>query len=320
MKKLFLLLTAAIACSLGIMAQESRVATLQHGTNITAYYGADALGAAHYNAVDGDVITLSAGEFKGLTFNKALTIRGEGWEKTIISSGCTFNIPNGSAYTLYLEGLRMNGDNYFNGTDDTEKVVISKCLHIDLNNGRDISFNKCNATIVQSNIQINRIIANNASNVTCVNSILYRLYGQSQGRFDVQNCILTNTNNSWPHEINLSSIKNSIICCVQSLNETNTSSHCLVKEGSSGFANSWYIQINPDQFDTEAISWTDLFSNEYQLTEDAAATYLGTDGTQVGIYGGMYPYETTPDYPLVKRLDVIGSHKDGKLNIKINVE
>ena len=137
------------------------------------------------------------------------------------------------------------------------------------------------------------------------------------GKFDVQNCVIVQSPN-----VKYSSIKNSIIYTVTALDGTNVTSNCLVKEGSSGFADSWYIrtEAEPDPWNENPIVWENLFTSTYQLTEDAAATYLGTDGTQVGIYGGTYPYETTPDYPLVKRLDVIGSHKDGKLNVKINVE
>ncbi|MBR4516109.1 MAG: hypothetical protein IKO60_01810 [Bacteroidaceae bacterium] len=311
MKRIFLSLIAAIAFGVGAMAQDSRVATLQHGTNITAFYGDDALGAAHYNAVDGDIITLSAGEFKGVTINKALTIRGEGRNKTFITSDCTFNIPNGSAYALSIEGMKLNGSASFKGTDGTEKVIVSKCWIYSSS-----EFSKCNATCINSEFPA---YANSGSNVTCVNSVMYRLTCINDGRFDVQNSFLNNSNASY-YSLKLSSIKNTIINAVFTLDGTNTSSHCLVKEGCSGFADSWYIQINPNEYDTEAVSWNDLFSSGWHLTEDAAATYLGTDGTQVGIYGGMYPYDTTPDYPLVKRLDVIGSHKDGKLNVKINVE
>lgn len=301
------MLVTAIAFGVGAIAQESRVATLQHGSGIQAFYGENALSEAHEAAVDGDVITLSSGNFKGCDINKAITIRGEGMDKTYIT-GSTFNIPNGSVYTLLLEGLRYTGNLTFRGTDGTEKVIVSKCFLNSIN----VYFNRCNATVVQSKILPTAFAATfgtyaqNASNVTCVNSILYHLLCQT-GRFDVQNCVLTSID--YAHNFNQSSIKNSIICCSQSLDGTNTSSHCLVKEGSSGFADSWFVN-----------SMDDIFTDNYHLTESAAATYIGTDGTEIGIYGGMYPYDVTPDYPLVKRLDVIGSHKDGKLNVKINVE
>ncbi len=323
MKKLFLSLIAAIAFGAGAMAQESRVATLQHGTNLRAYYGPNALVEAHNGAVDGDVITLSADEFNKCDITKAITIRGAGINKTVINCGdnsITFTIPHGSAYSLKLEGLSVNiSEIYsvkFNGTDGTEMVVISKCQF----GGYSIAFTKCNAVVVQSFLGgRNGAEAGANSNVTCVNSILKGMIYSGTGKFDVQNCVIIQSPN-----VKYSSIKNSIIYAVTSLGDTNTTSNCLVKEGSSGFADSWYVKTTyepgPWDEDPAPVLWGELFSGTYRLTEDAAATYLGTDGTQVGIYGGMYPYDTTPDYPLVNRLDVIGSHNDGKLNVKINVE
>ena len=306
------------------MAQDGRVATLQHGSNIRAYYGPNALAEAHDGAVDGDIITLSADEFNKCNITKAITIRGAGIDKTVItgSGSITFTIPHESAYSLKLEGLTVN-TNYnggtsainFNGSDGTEMVVISKCYFRGYSGA---NFSKCNTVAVQSNID-NTTTAQANSNVTCVNTKLKNMNYSNTGKFDVQNCVITGTTN-----VKYSSIKNSIIHTVTTLDETNVTSNCLVKEGSSGFANSWYVktEAEPDPWneDPDPVLWEKLFASTYQLTEEAAATYLGTDGTQVGIYGGTYPYETTPDYPLVKRLDVIGSHKDGKLNVKINVE
>lgn len=326
MKRIFLSLIAAIACGVGVMAQDGRVATLQHGSNIRAYYGPDALAQAHDGAVDGDIITLSADEFNKCNITKAITIRGAGMDKTVITgSGVTFTIPHESAYSLKLEGLSLNmtgGSSIsFNGTDGTEMVVISKCY---LGAGWGTSFTKCNAVVVQSflnawNSGDYGVTAKANANVTCINSKLRDMDYSDSGKFDVQNCVIVQSPN-----VKYSSIKNSIIHTVTTLNETNVTSNCLVKEGSSGFANSWYVktEAEPDPWneDPDPVLWEKLFTGTYQLTEEAAATYLGTDGTQVGIYGGTYPYETTPDYPLVKRLDVIGSHKDGKLNVKINVE
>ena len=326
MKRIFLSLIAAIAFGVGAMAQDGRVATLQHGSNIRAYYGPDALAEAHDGAVDGDIITLSADEFNKCNITKAITIRGAGMDKTVITgSGVTFTIPHESAYSLKLEGLSVNmtaGNSIsFNGTDGTEMVVISKCY---LGAYYGTSFTKCNAVVVQSFLNAwysgdSGVTAKANANVTCINSKLRDMDYSDTGKFDVQNCVIIQSPN-----VKYSSIKNSIIHTVTTLDETNITSNCLVKNGSSGFANSWYVktEAEPDPWneDPDPVLWENLFTGTYQLTEEAAATYLGTDGTQVGIYGGTYPYETTPDYPLVKRLDVIGSHKDGKLNVKINVE
>ena len=318
------------------MAQEGRVATLQHGTNIRAYYGPDALVEAHNGAVDGDVITLSSGEFNCGKITKAITIRGEGMTNTTIIPNYEdmITLPKGSSLALTFEGLScrysapVSGRSFnIKGTDGTEKIVISKCFfNLSSGTGR-LFFEKCQGNVIQSKIDC-RIYAYTGANVVCINCVLNNIWcdnssSANDGTFDVQNCFIFNSSTGI-NSIYNSSIKNSIICPVLTLDNTNKTSHCLVKDGSSGFADSWYVKTTyepgPWDEDPAPVLWGELFSGTYRLTEDAAATYLGTDGTQVGIYGGMYPYDTTPDYPLVKRLDVIGSHNDGKLNVKINVE
>ena len=315
MKRIFVFLITALTCGLGVMAQENLVATLQHGSDIQAFYGANALSEAHEAAVEGDVITLSAGEFNGCNINKAVTVRGEGADKTYLNSYdlyCT--IPQGSKHTLSFEGLRIKTahSTEIKGSTGAEKVVISKCRFI-LGN-QPFYFYTCNATLIQSDLRSeSSVTADSRSNVTCLNSIFYRLgtsnHGNNDGRFDVQNCIMI-----WPptysYTFTHSSIKNTIILNGTDfyLDSTCTSSHCLVKN-TSGFSDSWTVS-----------SMDGIFTNDYHLSANAAATYIGTDGTQIGIYGGMYPFDLTPSYPLVKKLDVTGSHKNGKLNVKINVE
>lgn len=305
------------------MAQDSRVATLQHGTNIKAYYGPDALTEAHKGAVDGDVITLSAGQFNFTGVSKAITIRGEGMAKTELksSSGSIYvSVPQESSYTLALEGLAVElPSNYsltFSGVSGNEQLLISKCK---IFSGTGIYLSSCNTVIMQSAITQSLKLRSNA-NMVGINSIFYSIVSDP-GRADLQNCYL----GSGTFRVTYSSVKNCIISGVCSLDNTNTTSHCLVKEGSEGFADSWYIKTvapDPSPWDEPdaVVLWDNLFTSNYHLTEEAAQTYLGTDGSQVGIDGGMYPYDTTPDYPVVKSLDVIGSHKDGKLNIQINVE
>ena len=333
MKKIYLSFIA-IAFGIGAMAQDSQVATLQHGPYIRAYYGVDGLTSAHTDASDGDVITLAAGEYKGTPITKAVTIRGEGANKTtVIGDEMTFTIPQGSSHTLMLEGLSISNRKYImstpfeeindyniyiTGTNGTEKAVVSKCK---VGGQSSFTFAKCNATVIQTEIT-NGGISSNSSSVTCINSIVAKKLDSSNAtsRFDVQNCVIGETLN-----VQYSSVKNTIVCGVCSIDEnTNTSSHCLLKEGSNGFSDSWYLKevAEPDPWGEHpsVITWSELFEDGYHLTENASAAYLGTDGTQVGIYGGMYPYDMTPDYPMVKKLDVMGTYEDGKLNVKINVE
>ena len=324
MKKLFLSLVSAIALGLGAMAQDSRVATLQHGANFRTYYGTDAFISAHNDAADGDVITLTAGEFNACNVSKAITVRGVGMNMTVLKKGdMSFSIPQDCLYSLCFEGLTLDENGgyssrarvNFNSEGGSATTVISEC---NIKSSYRIGFSNCNALIINSILQAETQGWGNSS-VTCINSKLTSLEGRT---FDVNNCVINGKAN-----VTNSIIKNSIVCDVSTLDNTNTTSNCLVKEGSSGFANSWYVKtepdVNPDPWgeDPETpVLWADLFGEDYHLTEAAAKTYLGTDGTQVGIYGGAYPYDETPDYPLVKNLEVKGIHENGKLQVKINVE
>ena len=328
MKRIIITFIAAIAFAAGAMAeQDNRVVTCQHGSTIRAYYGADAFKSAVADAANGDIITLTAGEFNGCDVNKAVTIRGEGWKKTIIKSVGSFNIPQGSEYALYLEGINLDGSiNNFNGNDGSEKVVISKCR---IYRGNSLGFNKCTATIMQSILRASSysLYAGEYATVTCLNSQLlddlstsyYASYGpERNGHWYISNCAI------WGNVkgVHCSTIKNSTFRVACSLEEeTNTSSHCLVPEGSSGFFNSYYVKPEADPWDENDLAWNNIFGEWWEITNDnAKATYLGTDGTQVGVYGGTYPWNTTPDLPTVKWLDVTESYKNGKLNVQINVE
>ena len=57
----------------------------------------------------------------------------------------------------------------------------------------------------------------------------------------------------------------------------------------------------------------------YELTDEAAATYLGDDGTQVGIYGGDNPFNTTLSYPQFTKANVAKKAVDGKLSVNIEL-
>ena len=56
------------------------------------------------------------------------------------------------------------------------------------------------------------------------------------------------------------------------------------------------------------------------LTDEAKATYLGTDGTPVGMYGGPMPFDLTPTYPQITKMNVASkTTADGKLSVDIEL-
>ena len=58
----------------------------------------------------------------------------------------------------------------------------------------------------------------------------------------------------------------------------------------------------------------------FELTDDAKTTLKGIDGTQVGIYGGVMPFSSTPTNPQITKCNVAAkSTADGKLSVDITV-
>ena len=56
------------------------------------------------------------------------------------------------------------------------------------------------------------------------------------------------------------------------------------------------------------------------LTEEAKGKYLGTDGTPIGMYGGIMPFNMIPSYPRITKMNVANkTTADGKLSVEIEV-
>ena len=74
------------------------------------------------------------------------------------------------------------------------------------------------------------------------------------------------------------------------------------------------------------VNSSDIFSSEeghqwYELTPEAQETYLGTDGTQVGFYGGNYPRVYKVQYPVITSFSSdVQTSKEGILNINVEVD
>lgn len=59
----------------------------------------------------------------------------------------------------------------------------------------------------------------------------------------------------------------------------------------------------------------------FELTDAAKEAYIGTDGTQIGMQGGNYPYTTTVQYPIITKFNSDSqTNKAGKLNIEVEVD
>lgn len=70
--------------------------------------------------------------------------------------------------------------------------------------------------------------------------------------------------------------------------------------------------------DLEALYKEDSF---YELTDEAAALYLGDDGTQIGIYGGDSPWDIEPSNPQISKVTVpLKPDVNGILPIQVEIK
>ena len=76
------------------------------------------------------------------------------------------------------------------------------------------------------------------------------------------------------------------------------------------------------KFDETFKTFTGAYSDEetFELTDAAKAKFLGTDGKEVGLYGGPIPFNLNLSYPLIKTMTVDEqTDADGKLGVTIEV-
>lgn len=340
MKKLFLSLIVTALGALGCLAQTNLVATLSHGSSIQEFYGATALSEAYTVAENGDVITLSSGTFNSITLEKAITLRGSGMcemevgavEPTYLMGDFTINVPSETANYLTLENLQFNNDLRVNG-ENLSSVTFAKCYFT-----HNVTCFDCNAlfmscffyyeyglssTYWQPNFYRN-------TTVTCRNSVVKgpSCDGQlssSLATLELDNCVVRLTK-GLPN----ATLKNCII-----LNnitgqtffpESATVTKCVAIDTTS---DKQIFKYHPDGGNVIAESMEAVFQTlremdfsreeHFLLTEEAAAKYLGSDGTQVGIYGGAMPFNPLPSNSL-KKFNVNSSTENGKLRVHIDVE
>ncbi len=348
MKKLFLSLIAVAVGTLSSFAQSDLVATLSHGSSLSTYSGEDALANAYEAAVDGDIITLSPGTFIGVDMNKAITIRGIGYkpmenndyQSTKISGEMTIEVPSGAASPFEMEGLDVLDDVAIYGNEQPI-VIMGKCRFKSVvAAGISMNMVSCINGFVSALIYKGSYNYGEHLNTTiyCYNCVIasVRASGfdtnyKKTAKIIATNCIVGDDSNNVGSEL-----YNCIITCNgHALSETCIAKNCIginLNSGPSVFDNNYdssNIMIEGQgevafrKVFTTATSISaglDSYQETYELTETAAATYLGEDGTQVGIYGGAHPFNLTPTIPQVTNFTVNSTTVGDQLKVKINVE
>ena len=321
-------------------AQNHLVATLTHEGTIKNFYGASALQEAHEAATHGDIINLSSGTFTATHIKKAITLRGAGMdsdpitnrEPTIITG--EFNIDVNIIQRLTIEGIYSDYKMTYTNAYDP---VFIKCRFKEITYGvaKGTNSQMYNAAFihckVSSTIRITKV-----SSVSCQNCVLTGPICETKNLgVDFTNCVIITGS---PEGIHNSNMKNCFIHdtaqsgagSIQSIPSTTTMFNNVVihtfdtvynRDVYKNATNSTNTNVSSLSifFKTYKGKWDD--NETFELTDEAKAKYLGTDGTQIGIYGGDFPFESTPSNPQITNCEVAKkSTADGKLSVKITVD
>lgn len=329
MKKLFLSFVVAMMGATTTFAQSSLLATLSSNGIITTYYGADALRNAHADASDGDIITLSSGTFTSIELTKGITLRGAGMEvdattgsePTIISGTFYIKMPEETTAKLTIEGI------YFNETVNvTQKLTGATILKCRLRNWSSSSLVE-NLTMIHCKVANQLSLNKSGSTLSCLNCIIWEPYYYNGGVYgEFTNCIVRKR--TFGSYFGNATMKNCVLLCGNaSLSSSNTVFNCVAVN-----ADSFTIfSTSTNSSNTVVNNYASVFktctdseysdSENFELTDNAISEYKGTDGTQVGIYGGNMPFNPVPSNPRITKCDVASkSTADGKLSVDITVE
>lgn len=346
-----------LLCTTMSFAQTSLLATLSHEGSISTYYGSTALKEALEKATDGDAITLSAGQFLAANITKNVTLRGAGMsvrtdsiyshEATIVQG--TFEIAPTDSTTerIIVEGVYFTSDITYKGLVRNPLFMKSRFSTLE---GRD-GGRLVNATFIHCRIANCFFLANN-SNTCFVNSVIWNPTNRDKtaSNFEFDNCVVgfaytsTYQITEYTSDVINSYYKNCMIIANYHQIGSSFKSYaipysctaincvgCSSYGESSNYYNNLFYNLSSKNTTNKNVAkpsnvlktggFTYNDSEKYELTDEAKTKYLGTDGKQIGIYGGSLPYEEDPTTPQITKCNVAAkSTADGKLSVDIEVK
>lgn len=327
MKKLFLLLTVVMAFAFSAKAHVSSVATLSHEGKVVVFYSANALKEAYEAAVNGDVITLSAGSFESPgEIKKNITIRGAGMmyeddsntkfedNLTIIHNEFSLwtNEANDTIHQFVAEGLFFTGDV---SLYDTNNSMIAKCRLKKL-------YGNKRGTIRNVKILHSILVDCDICDGDYIISNSYLKTDRIDGNMTVQNCVIEGGGNlGCIYFYGL--MANSILINNSHIN-TNSAvvRNCIcIGSNSNFFTQDKKVVSYENQVFSED---TEIFkegTTTYELTDANKMAWLGSDGTEIGMHGGQLPFTTQLSNPQITKFEVASkTDSEGKLSVNIEVK
>jgi len=336
-----LIFLAALVFSMFVIktakAQEP-IATLEHDGTSKVFYGKSSFAEACSASVNGDQIYLSSGYFDApKSIDKGVKITGAGHfpvegKQTQIITG--LNINNG-ADSLRLEGLFINGEVTFDKDNSINYVKIIRCsfTNASLNSSSIASKNYCSIEecFISGSLSFgSSIYSEGGNNFLLRNSIVSGNVNKIAANALIDgNIFLVNATygiTSTFYYVNYTIIRNNII-----LGKSYLFYNGYDVKGSNTIVKNLFVSPSPENVDKETnttgVVRANIFVNQtgevinylhdYHLKNPA--TYIGTDGKQVGIYGGLaFKENGVPSNPAVVS-KIVSQSTDTNGNLKVNI-
>lgn len=320
---------------------EAQIIVLHHLGEVEIFKGNSAFVDAYDASGSGDTLYFSGGTyFPPSKIEKELTLFGAGHYqdstlvtgKTIISGDLV--LENG-AENFYIEGFQITG-------------------RLRVSNNHTISGLTCKRNRITSTIDFVGNQSNPSSNIAIIGSVFSGGDFQYAENVLVNNCIISNGRfiysygNSFSNNIILYSYYSSSAYVFSASNNNNISNNIIHRSDgysnnvATGDGNVFYNNVfsqttpvlgsNPSILNNQyGINLDDLFVNQTGVDFDYSHNYhlqgnelyLGTDGTQIGIYGGIFPYKegavpSNPHFQINNSSSTTDS--DGNLPVYIQVK
>jgi len=335
-----LIFFATLVCSMlafqTVTAQEP-VATLEHNGTSKVFYGLSAFADAYNASLNGDRIYLSAGYFDPPTsIEKGVKITGAGHfpiegKQTQITKALTISK---GADSLRLEGLYISGALTYDYLSSINYIKVIRCgfTQANFNSTTTASKDYCSfeECFISGAIYFGSAYGNGRGN----NFLLRNSIVQGAVNYIPDNALIegniflfnaTNVYSSTFLDSNHSIIQNNVFL----------GNKYLFYNGAANTINkNLFVSSDPEEVNKTAnytgIAQSDIFINQtgnlisylqdYHLKK--SGTYIGTNGTQVGLYGGLsFKENGVPSNPsIVSKTVATKTEPDGNLQINISVK
>ncbi|MBN2776896.1 MAG: hypothetical protein JXR36_04610, partial [Bacteroidales bacterium] len=286
---------------------------------------------AYMASQSGDTLYLSGHTFTPpAAFDKQLMIFGTGhYVDSTLATGKTFIngnvILSENADMFYCEGVEFTSNLTFSNNHSINNVTIKRCKITGL---FDVPGNLATPSLnlaLIGNVFANAIYLSNAQNAIISNSIIQVNIAYSQSNLIANNIILF-LNAYAIHDGYNNLINNNIFIGgglsngVGNIYNNNLFVDATPAYGTTPTVIGSYVGIVQSAIFINQTGTVFDYTHNYHL--QSPATYLGNDGTEVGIYGGTFPYKeaAVPQNPHIQLKNIAPTtDANGDLQIQIQV-